>query len=361
MKNTNIFNKFLIFFILFSCNNEKDKTNSNLIYSNFAETVSIKSSNIKGIDQAIMPLHLGINDDLLILCDPQSEYRFYAYKLPEFKFLGKFGKEGDGPKEISETMIFLNQFEKNKDGIFINFFEPNKMKYVSMNLNKALNDSLEDNDFKITYMPPEIQESYNIIKLKNNTFFGSGFSLAGEFFIYDENTASFRWKDQTVDHNDDFMKSLKENNLLDMYKHGALKAKPDNSHFVKAYQFTPKISVYDSDGNLKFSIINESKKEPKIVNNQFEENTRMYYFTTYVTDDYIYAIDLNCTQKEFRSGGINNVELHVFDWDGNPIKKYLLNEGIGALSPFAVDEKNNKLYTVNPKSEESYFSQFSLD
>jgi hypothetical protein len=55
----------------------------------------------------------------------------------------------------------------------------------------------------------------------------------------------------------------------------------------------------------------------------------------------------------------NSVEIYCFDWSGNPIKNFQLNESIGMLSPFAVDEENKNIYIVSPKDSISNILKFA--
>ena len=55
---------------------------------------------------------------------------------------------------------------------------------------------------------------------------------------------------------------------------------------------------------------------------------------------------------------IDSFEIHCFDWDGNAITKFIINEGISALSPFTVDEESQTIYTVNTNYADQYVRTF---
>jgi DNA-binding beta-propeller fold protein YncE len=50
----------------------------------------------------------------------------------------------------------------------------------------------------------------------------------------------------------------------------------------------------------------------------------------------------------------------MFSWTGDPLYKIVLNEGIGAMAPFAVDELNKNIYVVNPQKMNDYLSVFDI-
>ena len=84
----------------------------------------------------------------------------------------------------------------------------------------------------------------------------------------------------------------------------------------------------------------------KIVN----ENSRVYYNDIDVSDNYIYALYVNVNVNEtlnemLDDDEVEESEIHVFDWDGNFLMRYILE---GYYESFTIDERNNRFYAVNP-------------
>lgn len=343
----------LILIVFYSCH----KTNNTIYYKEFPKTISLTGAPIK-IKENIFPFGIGVHKDKIVFCDTQISPHFYVYSLPNFELIGKFGIQGKSPVEI-EDPVFWGQIKEKGDSVFISFYQMNKMKFTTFELNKVIKAPIKENDLEVTYMPPEIADAVNIMELNSKYFVGSGSTLLGEFFLYKADTDKLRWFDFIIDYNNNFMNKLKSNNLLQEYKRGIIKVKPDNSKFAKVYNYTSKINIFGIDGKLLFSIQHSNDKQPTIKSTGFENDTKIYYNNVFLTNTYIYALNLNCNLGDYLKGNFNSVEIDVFNWKGTPIKKIQLNESIGPLSPFVVDEINDKIYTVNPKTEDSYFSSFN--
>lgn len=358
MKTFKIIFIFSLSFTISSCNNSKFQRKKIVSYSEFPKTLELSGESILNISDSIYPQSISLAKDKVILCDYQSDPHFFIYEVPSFKFIGSFGKQGKGPTDIHDPVTW-NQVENNKLGIY----QINLMKFAFFDLEESLVTKFKTKAINPTYMPPEINDAVNIISLKNEIYVGSGVNASGEFFIYDKKNRDLKWKPFLDDFDSKFTQKLKDYEITSDYKRGMIKVKPDKSHFVKSHMYLPIIDVYDDKSHLKFTISLDKLIEP-ILDNQIKgisEDSKLYYANCFLTDNYIYALNRNCSLNEYGSDGCNDSEIHVFDWKGNAIANYHLNEGIGPLSPFVVDEANNKIYTINPKSEESYFSSFNLN
>lgn len=342
---------FIILCVLFlsSCTNKEGIEDYN-----FKETVSINSEKSRTLDNKIVPRFVTIYENKIVFCDMTNQTHFYVYSLPDLKFLGSFGNENDAVGSIKNPS-FNNQIQTKSNENLISVLQMDNYELVSFDLEKALNKTLKKEDVKSIILPDDIDESIHVLKMDNDLVFGSGYSNLGEFFTYNLNTKQVSWKKFTTDFDEEFMNLLQKSDLLGIYKHGMIKAKPDNSKFVKAYRLNQKISIFDNNGDLIRTIENKNAIKPAIgKDNQFSNDTNLYYSNVYTTDNYIYALCLNSKVNT----NPTNVEIHVFDWNGNSIQNIQLNKGIGGLAPFAVDEKNRTIYTINPESELNYLSEF---
>lgn len=343
------------FLLLWSCSHEEHQFK---FYTDFENNYNLQSNPIENISDSIYPQSISIYKDKVIFCDYSSDPHFSAYQLPDFKFLANFGKHGDGPIDFNSPVVW-NQIEKGEIGIY----QMNQMKFDFYNIDSLILNNINKNHLNPTYLPPEIDDAVNIIYLKQNIYLGSGANSPGEFFVYNEKTKDLIWKENITVFDKKFIDKITEYNLLEELYLGIIKIKPDKTKFVKTNIYNPLIHVFDNNMNLKFTIANQNLNPPIIDDgkNSFSSETKMYYTNCYLTDNFIYAVYRNCTLEDYSSYECNNVEIHSFDWEGNPISKYFLNEGIAPLSPFVVDEDRLKIYTVNPKTEDSYYSTFDIN
>lgn len=319
----------------------------------FQTTTSIKSERSRRIGQGIVPRFVAIHEGNMILCDMENQPHFYVYRLEDFSLLGSFGKEDNAIGAIFNP-CFTDQIESVGTESFLSVLQMDKHELTTFDYKKALNNSLTEADVKTVKLPDEIDEAVHVIKMDNDLIFGSGYSDIGEFFIYNSVSKQLKWKEFSQEYSQEFMQQLEDSKLMGLYKYGIIKAKPDKSKFVKAYRYSEKIAIYNNDGNLIYTIDRGSPKPQILSNNQFSENTALYYGNVYTTDNYIYALNINCKVSE----EISNVQIHVFDWEGNAIEVINLNKGIGGLAPFAVDEATRTIYSINPAYESDLISEF---
>ncbi len=330
-------------------------------FKEFKNQISVSGKSCSEIKDDIYPMFMGIKDSILVLCDIQSDPHVYVYSLPYLKFLGSFGSQGKGPVDLLDP-VFWGQFENNPHSQKAWFYQPNAMRYSLIDIQKATSGKDYTEFDKQIILPPHIGTAVNIILLDENTIVASGRVSEGEFMIYNTSTKRTEWKPFLIDFDKQFMDDIKKAKMFNSYKQGIIKAKPDGTRFVKAFGYIPVIDVYNNKAELIFSIIQDSYRKPDInaKNKQFEPETRVYYTNVFLSDKCIYALNQNCTLQELSEGSCTDVEIHMFSWTGDPLYKIILNESIGSLAPFAVDELNNSIYVVNPKSQDDYLSVFDI-
>ena len=344
----------------FSCTKKEDKyvERTNIKeFTDFKTQYTLEGKELSSGEIKFLPQSIGLIDDKVFFCDSESDTHFYVFKIPEFEFVGKFGNRGRGPLDM-QAPTFWGQVKGKEIGIY----QANLMKYGFYNIEEYLNGTIKDENIITTYMPPEINDAVNIISLNKNKYIGASSTPNGELFVYNALKKELKWKPFVKDVSNTFMEDLLKYDILSDFKRGIIKVNPKNTLVVKTNIFMPYIDIYDPKGNLLFSI-GPKKYENPILSNKtkmIDFSSNVYYTNSFLTNNFIYALYRNCTVNEFSNGDCENVEIHVFDWEGNAVKKYILNEGIGPLSPFAVDETNHKIYSVNPKDLDSYFMSFDI-
>ena len=79
----------------------------------------------------------------------------------------------------------------------------------------------------------------------------------------------------------------------------------------------------------------------------------LYYSCENSTDRYLYALYVN-QPEEKRQYHTGNEEIHIYNWDANPIANIIISENIMC---FAVDEKYKCLYGLTSDEKSSnYFT-----
>lgn len=111
----------------------------------------------------------------------------------------------------------------------------------------------------------------------------------------------------------------------------------NQTSIVYAYKFKKQIDIYDLETlRLKKRIIDRYD----YVNPDMESDDNVYHYTNVVAGKkYLYVLYQGRSSK---NKPVNNDFIEVYDYDGNPITKYVFDN----ISPylFSIDEINHVLY-----------------
>lgn len=108
------------------------------------------------------------------------------------------------------------------------------------------------------------------------------------------------------------------------------------------------IDFFDLNGNyLRSTIFDTTEKLANTLT--IAEDTEIFNPFHYISDidskgEFIYGLNYNNLSTDIYDHGNNsNLKVEVFDWEGNPIKEYILNDN-RFIETLAVDLKNNRIY-----------------
>ncbi len=138
--------------------------------------------------------------------------------------------------------------------------------------------------------------------------------------------------------------------------------KPDCTKLVSATFMGAIIEIFTLNGN-KISPYKEIRILPPTFlfknNNDvtMSDNSYVGFWNVKTTEKYIYTIFYGGKLKDFKKTRNGNY-IYVFDWEGRPVKKYIVN---GGVNRFAIDEKNNRAYIIRKNLEgEDKLAYFDL-
>ena len=145
-------------------------------------------------------------------------------------------------------------------------------------------------------------------------------------------------------------------------------SKPSGDKVVLPYRYEDIVEIYDLKSDSSVAVQGPDQivldfKSTKISGGNIymvEEDTRRTYGVPAVTDKYIYLPYCGHrrgkrSEEERFKWNYNNA-VHVYDWEGNPIKKLKLN---CYISTIAVSKDDRTLYSFNP--ETGYLIRAALD
>lgn len=117
--------------------------------------------------------------------------------------------------------------------------------------------------------------------------------------------------------------------------------RPDGERFAVFYVLFKRFRIFKADGTLLHDIAVEEPPFGNRFTTDYSVPLRYYYDYPQATEDYIYVTCLNAGDEWTDRP---DVELQVWDWNGTPVARYLLDRNI-ALT--ALPESGDRLYGMS--------------
>lgn len=320
-----------IFLIFGCCNNKKDYI---IEIKQFPKEISL---NYKEVDTPKYLLYVGnmfMTDSLLITIDLKADTIFRVFNLPELSYGFGFVRRGKGPFEEVE----IDPFAQVIDSGLLIYKSLTNLKIIKINNKNA-------KIIKTIKLPGHLLNLSHILLLNNNFIVGWMWNQNSnkEFIGFSSNSNSYA---EFGPNFPSLGKNLpKERNTAIFSKISTLK--PDKTRFASAYDKVKMLRIYSDEGSLLNEIRFKSQTSiPEDLifpgNKNSIGNLKTFYQRIKSTNNYIYAL-----YSGKSVGSISNVEngnpdicdeIHVFDWNGNPVVKFKLNK---LVSSFAVSNMDD--------------------
>lgn len=127
---------------------------------------------------------------------------------------------------------------------------------------------------------------------------------------------------------------------------------------VEALLHLNQINLYSLDDETfaKTICVGKSLTDLGRIDNSSKRSWVKYYGDVFTTSEYFAALYFNASRKEFLSGKVQETDIQVYDWDGNP----LLNITV----PYQIESffihRNKDLYVLSTKGEEERLFKYDL-
>lgn len=275
------------------------------------------------------PAFLRIFDDRVFISDYYSEHVFHVYSGLDYQFEGSLIRRETQAE--NNNRISMNFRLSGPDTILYREDDLIHIAYIH-----ADNGGLTLSDvFKIE-LPQELTSKSDFF-IVNDTLLTSN---VGQDALVDFQGLCLI-SSTVFDHGKTMVsKTPKQKTLFSLgVKYTAVN--PDKSAIATIYSATPALRIYSTSGweLTKEFIMGELSAEGPI-----------QYFSIRSTSDYIYALFTNTQPpsliwdgEKWRNPDVSN-EIHIWDWDGNPIKELRLNRSIYS---FDVSPDNARLVAMS--------------
>lgn len=303
------------------------------------------------------PGTLQLIDTLLIIeCKTNiNNKRIHVFNKNSGKHITSFGETGQGPGELSETLTRV-AVDAKSGKVYICDLGKNKL--VTFNLEKIINN--KNNFYEETQLYPEIKNNIAFFSLTNNSFITAYSASDGNFYRFVKGNLN-----DTITTYNQFVKLTEPEEYENVEKSyfeymSAHAVSPDGTKLASSTRSGFILETFDISGNgirpmgtkrfykPEYLASNRDSNYPYIKKGETAIEGSM---SLKATNKYIYN-QLNETSDP----KIRNI-IAVFDWKGNPVKKYILDCNILSV---VIDEKTNKAYILSFDDEDLNFGYFEL-
>ncbi|HPR31897.1 MAG TPA: BF3164 family lipoprotein [Prolixibacteraceae bacterium] len=284
-------------------------------------------------------------DSFLIIKQSQGVSLFSIFSLPDCKHICDFGKKGHGPGEFIYSFDFCPLYCEKSGFVVSN-------KLISLNyyqIEDLINEKFMP--YKVIYLPPKLNRFREITAIGDSLIFGASYGGNMEMFKFNNISNTLECFREFPDNYPEMSNEHKTN----LYAY-FLASKPDNTQFVRVYESQGKIEVFNLNSNK--TIIIKYKNFPSLEENLHLDNSSrdLRYFTNQkifcwgiqATNKYIYLRVYNDNYTNIV--GDDDLlrtfipDIHVFDWNGNPIAKIKISE---YFDYYCVDLNDDYIFTCD--------------
>ena len=348
----------LVCLILFSCTNTKEQEYPEVDWSG-------KETNLSSSKEIIVPVnplesearYRLLDDEYLFLSHSfYQDLTLHAYHLQNdtLNYIGKITQKGDGPLEMP-NMSYMHQ-RPNKSLILTSSgYNPKYFvlddgdfsKATSLNQWNVVKFPAKESGTMVTEVVP-LNDSRILVKLMGDVPYPFAYYNAGD------STLSY--------YPYPFPETEKEmsNAQKSMMCVGRICKHPSKNKILNTYQGGTYACILDVDGkNIKevkhiYNIPPQYVPDKDGANSHPKKSNKLGFSEIAVTEKYIYLKKYDFCLGDISKDDINNGyplwfdnKIYVFDWEGNPVKKYNLDKYI---SSFVVDSNDKFIYaqTTNP-------------
>lgn len=342
-----------IFFFFFSCTNNSPEFEIFEV-SDFEKSIKLNSEKINIPPNLYHVLQMVLLDSVLVTVDTKADKIFGVYKANNLEFIGSYVKKGKGPSEEISFDAFIQPALNNT----FMYRSLQSIKFIKFNL-KLLKFETQ----KEILLPGQLLDLSHPFVLNDSIL--SGWSVfqesEKEYLCLNLNTK------EVSEFGPPYPEIIKD--ISSKQKASAfskiITVKPDNNLFASAYDKFKIIRIYSKTGKvlkeIRFKNNNYFSKDILIKNpeNINLDKIKLHYQKIKSTNKYIYALYSGKSLSEISNSKKSSFcnEIHVWDWNGNPIAKLILDKNI-----FSFVVASNNEYIIGAAFDDiDVFYKYKLD
>lgn len=295
-------------------------------------------------DSLAKPYLLTVIDTFLLVHDVYDMKHFTVFNTMSRKCVTRFGNIGIGPGELS----IGNVLSVRKKAIYS--FDIPRRYIFKYNLNDFINEdkSIPKTIAKFEHIP-ETHLS-RVISVGDSCFLGGGvYKSKYQHLLFDEKGNILDYGIETFHHQESF-----DNMYKFLSNQGILISHPEKNKHVYTVKNSANIDFIEIE-NKKLKLVKSHRlNDPQFKNEDlgkdsysidYDKNTVIGYMDVAPAHNFVYTLyaDKSIVNKNGKYNSRSSDIVLVFDWEGNPIKKYKLNKEVYYIT---VDEDKNIIYAL---------------
>ncbi|GHV27018.1 hypothetical protein FACS1894176_08480 [Bacteroidia bacterium] len=328
---------FLLSIILIqSCSDEKQTFFSGTLktirfekeYAVTGEHVNVDSIGIKDVT---------VMNDFLIAGVYKQPYFAQIYDLKTLSFIGNFFYKGAGPNDFG----YIDIIKKEYPYIWVQDRMYQNVRMIDLKESILNNQTVIKNEMK--YL--DVVEPLNAFYVNDTCLLIKSFDTKKGLHYFRYNPVNAQLRHDVSMYNYPITSDIlytKMTPLSDCMK-------PDGSKIASLSGILDQIDILDITHPQKSISVTTTNHQYdyNYINNTNSDDMQTFYFSyPYCSDNLIFALYKNNDTKQK-----NNIELHIIDWNGNPLYKLLLDREIEF---FTIDFDNGFMYGTSPTEERVY-------
>lgn len=342
----------LLLLIFSNCSNKKEYFAGDIIYfNNFPSIDSLYGNKIEL--SGIYTDNMLVYDSLILFSAQQyPDFHYYVFSLNSGNQLGSFCRKGEGPQDyivLGDTKQFT--IENKAIKLWTRDVMKEKLQLLDLTKSIANNETVIDTiisghwkgEFNRPFSFAFVLKD-NLIAMKNQPEIISNDGLTylpGSYFLYNTTDPNPIQKFTLYNY-----PVINPQYTFDNYLHSIDRIKPDNTKIAMGMSLLSQINILDIKSGKLIGIRTSGTPDFKDLEKKTTE-IKFYYSDICIDNEYIYGLYSNKIFNDQNYPFVSN-EVHVFDWEGNAIRKLILDREFDRI---ALDPVKKKLYAKNDEDE----------
>ena len=340
----------LVLFSLLILTGCEEKEKKQTIVKEFPSSQKLKGEPLTSI-VPYYPYKINVEDTLLIVLNRDGKNFFQVYNTNTMQLMTEFGSKGRGPGEFLEP-AFINQKIDLDEKLYHLIYDTGIKRISYVNIGDFVKNKTAT--IKQEKLPKRMGDPDRFIYYSDTlSITAPGDMGGGRFQIFKGDSM------QTTGYLPKLAFDIHKDNYYSIYNntssliHNKKRKIVGTTHMLGQYDF------FDFSGNLLYStVIHRDENLKKNIKSSMEIKNpiRMFYRTDLKSvGDLIYSIYYK--YESTKGSSSTKSRIHVLDWNGNPIKEYLLDK---LILSFAYDKINNCFYGIAPYEEDYQIIKYDI-